>query len=81
MDYLNSMKGKKVRCRICDITDNTGTGDLDDDWHEGFTIRTGKELYWMMVWSRSGNVTVYHKEHCSPRWISGDTQITIHFKD
>lgn len=80
--------GRKVTCRICDIADNTqcsefgNPSDLDDDFHEGFTIGNGNKLYWMMVWHKSGNVTVYPIEDTGgARWLPGDQEITIHFKE
>jgi hypothetical protein len=78
---LNIPESKKTTGKICFIGDLTGTNaDLDDDIHEGFTIGKGKTLYWMMIWHKSGHVTVYSKDNATPRWISGDTIITIHFK-
>lgn len=70
--------------KICYITDLTGTNsDLDSDIHKGFTIGKGKTLYWYMVWHGSGNVTVYRQadgEGLVKRYLSGDQEITIHFK-
>lgn len=54
--------------------------DLDDDYHEGFTIGKGKTLYWMLIWHKSGHCTVFSREGVKPRWINGDTIITVHFK-
>jgi hypothetical protein len=73
---------KSVSCKICYITDNTGTGDLDSYIHKGFTIGNGKQLYWMMTWHGSGHVTVYSNDDkpLRRRWINGDTIITIHWK-
>lgn len=77
---------KKRTGKICFIADElTGTNaDLDDDIHEGFTIGKGKTIYWYMIWHSSGNVTVYNKHsdsiYLKRRWISGDTEITVHFK-
>lgn len=81
--YYNEIivpESKNTTCKICHITDNTQTGDLDNDWHKGFTIWKGKVLYWMMIWHQSGHVTVYSSGETSPRWIDGDTLITIHWK-
>ena len=80
-------ESKKVTCKICYITDNTGfdyPNDLDSEYHKGFTIGKGKKMYWMMIWHpNSGNVTVYSSgdsEYPTARWLPGDTEITIHFK-
>jgi len=74
-------ESKKTKCKICFITDNTGTGDMDSDYHKGFTIGDkGKTLYWEMIWHSSGHVTVFSGLGKSGRWISGDTEITIHWK-
>lgn len=54
--------------------------DLDADFHEGFTIGKGKTLYWMILWHKSGHCTVYSRDKASPRYISGDSTITVHFK-
>ena len=54
---------KKVTGKICFIGDLTYTNrDLQPDIHLGFTIGKGKVFYWMMIWHKSGNVTVYPKE-------------------
>lgn len=73
---------KKASCKISHIVDNTGTNaDLDSDIHDGFTIGKGKTMYWMMIWHQSGHVTVFNRDgEGKRRWISGDTEITIHFK-
>lgn len=78
-------ESKKRTGKICFISDLTGTNDdLDYHIHEGFTIGRGKTMYWMMIWHGSGNVTVYnlHSDtiYLKRRWISGDTEITVHFK-
>ena len=75
-------ESKKMTGKICFISsDLTLTNcDLDDDIHEGFTIGRGRALYWMMIWHGSGNVTVVNKEATYKKWISGDTEITVHFK-
>jgi len=76
---LNSITQRT--CKICFYGDNTGTnGDLDYDIHKGFTIGKGKQLYCELIWSKNGNVRVYPLSGKSPRWIKGDTEITIHFK-
>ncbi len=80
----------KVTCKICFYNDYTGyvdinnathyPADLDADIHKGFTIGKGKTLYFMMIWhSSSGHVTVYNDKASYGRWISGDTEITIHW--
>lgn len=90
-DYYEGCRvpeGKKVTCQICSLGDHTGTyypTDLDDNYHIGFTIGKGKAMYWMMTWhSKSGNVTVFRSDtegnDLRPRWIPGDSLITIHFK-
>lgn len=81
-EYLKIPDSKKVVGKICHITDLTLTNcDLDSDIHEGFTIGKGKTLYWMMIWhASSGNVTVFSKETCASRYLSGDAEITVHFK-
>ena len=76
---------KKVTGKICFIGDLTLTNcDLDSDIHEGFTIGKGKTMYWMMIWHKSGHVTVFNRDGTNlilkKRWISGDTEITVHFK-
>ena len=80
-------ESKKVTCKICFLGDNTGfeyPSDLDDRYHEGFTIGNGWQMYWMMIWhSKSGHVTVFSsggEGQPKRRWIPGDTEITIHFK-
>lgn len=77
-------ESKKVTCRICELTDHTGAyfpSDMDYDTHEGLTIGKGKAMYWMMIWHPSGNCTVFSKEKDGVRrWLSGDQEITIHFK-
>lgn len=70
----------KVSCTINYLQDYTGNRDLDNDFHKGFTIGKGKQLYWMFIWCGTGNVTVYPVNNKSGRWIPGDTKITIHFK-
>lgn len=74
---------RKMRGKICFISaELTLTNrDLDVDFHQGFTIGKGKTLYWMMIWHPSGNVTVFpYGGPLRRRWISGDTEITVHFK-
>lgn len=75
---------KKVICKICHITDNTGiNSDMNEDIHEGFTIGKGKVMYWLIIWHQSGHCTVYRKDNQDGlirRWISGDQEISIHFK-
>lgn len=84
---INIPESKKVTGKICFISSElTLTNcDLDENIHEGFTIGKGKTLYWMMIWHKSGHVTVYSKNgngslSLPRRWISGDTEITVHFK-
>lgn len=77
-------ESKKVTGKICYICDLTLTrGDLDSHIHKGFTIGKGKTMYWMMIWHGSGNVTVFSNDEDNGqpkrRWISGDTEITVHF--
>lgn len=82
--YFVPPESKKTTGKICFIGDLTLTNrDLDSEIHKGFTIGKGKRLYWMMIWHKSGNVTVYPidmKLHASGRWLPGDTEITVHFK-
>lgn len=80
----------KVNCLICHIGDFTGyvdiknkrnyPSDMDADIHKGFTIGKGRTLYFMMIWHKSGHVTVFNKKASYGRWIAGDTEITIHWK-
>lgn len=73
---------KKNTGKICFIGELTGThADLDPDLHEGFTIGRGKTMYWYMIWhgKTSGNVTVYSITG-QRRYLSGDQEITVHFK-
>jgi hypothetical protein len=81
----------KITCKICFLGEYTGCvndennmqypSDMDSEIHEGFTIGKGKTLYWMMIWHGSGNVTVFPAKNPNyRRWISGDTEITIHWK-
>lgn len=73
---------KVIKCPICRYQSYTYNRDLDSDIHKGFTIGRGKVMYWCMIWhASSGNVTVYPiSESSAPRYISGDTEITIHLK-
>jgi hypothetical protein len=72
---------KKVTGKICFITNLTLTNcDLDSDIHKGFTIGKGKTMYWMMIWHSSGNVTAYSIDTLGKRYLSGDAEITVHFK-
>lgn len=73
-------ESKKVTGKICFIGDLTLlNADLNSTYHKGFTVGSGKVLYWEMIWhSKSGNVTVYNKS--AKRYLSGDQEITIHFK-
>lgn len=78
-------ESKTTTCKISHITQNTGFEwpcDLESNLHNGFTIGKGKQLYWMMIWHPSGNVSVFTADDgpLRKRWISGDTEITIHFK-
>lgn len=75
-------KSKTTTGPICFIGDLTLTnGDLDSDIHLGFTIGRGHIMYWMMIWHGSGNVTVIPAENPTyRRWLSGDQEITVHFK-
>lgn len=84
-EFIEIPDSKKMTGKICFIGYLTLTNsDLDSDIHKGFTIGNGKTIYWMMLWSKSGNVTVFShdkNDHSQPRrrWISGDTEITVHF--
>lgn len=83
-DEIDIPDSKKVTGKICFISDLTLTKcDLDSSIHKGFTIGRGKKMYFMMVWHSSGNVTVYecdgHELALKRRWLSGDTDITVHF--
>jgi hypothetical protein len=83
MENILIPHNKKITGKICFIGDLTLTnGDLDSNIHEGFTIGNGKQLYWEMIWHSSGHVTVYSQNKSTRygRYISGDTEITIHFK-
>ncbi len=73
---------RKMTGKICFISSNlTLTNrDLDEEFHEGFTIGNGKTLYWMMIWHGSGHVTVVNAKATYKKWISGDTIITVRFK-
>ena len=73
---------KKMIGKVCYLSSNLTltNADLDYDFHEGFTIGKGKTLYWMLIWHKSGHCTVYSKKNVSPRYISGDSIITVHFK-
>lgn len=77
-------ESKKRTGKICYISTLTGiNSDMDSDIHKGFTVGKGKTLYWYMVWHNSGNVTVYRQndgEGLVKRYLSGDQEITIHFK-
>lgn len=78
-----SDKKPPIKCKICFYQRYTDNRDLDSAIHKGFTIGRGKVVYFMMIWhANSGNVTVYPvNDNSFPRYISGDTEITIHFKD
>lgn len=71
--YTNS-RGKDVKI----------PSDLDDEVHNGFTIGRGKVMYWMMLWHKSGHVSVFSigrtNDEIKRRWLDGSTEITIHFK-
>jgi hypothetical protein len=73
---------KKVTGLICFLPSELTliNADLDSNIHEGFTIGKGTTMYWMMIWHKSGNVTVYSRDGLKPRWLPGDTEITVHFK-
>lgn len=75
-------ESKKRTGKIYELpSELTGTNaDLDSDIHEGFTIGKGKVLYWMLIWHKSGNCTVFSRKNASPRYLKGDTEITVHFK-
>ena len=73
--------GEPITCAICHHQRYIDNQDLQFGVHKGFTIGKGKTLYWMMIWHSTGNVTVYSADGERPRWISGDTEITIHFED
>lgn len=73
---------KPLTCKINFHQDYIGNRDLDSNIHKGFTVGRGKTLYWEMIWhASSGNVTVYSIESNSWRYLQGDTEITIHFKE
>ncbi len=82
--------GGTIICPICFMGDFTGyvdpnnglkyPSDLDANIHKGFTIGKGRTLYWMMIWHKSGHVTVVNAEATYKRWLPGDTEITIHWK-
>lgn len=86
-DYLMPIS-RAITCRVCDITCNTGLffdgknypSDMDSNVHSGFTIGRGKTLYWEICWTNSGNAIVYSDLSQYGRWISGDAEITIHWK-
>jgi hypothetical protein len=73
---------KKMVGKVCNLPSELTltNADLDDDYHEGFTIGKGKTFYWLLIWHKSGHCTVYSKNKASPRYISGDSLITVHFK-
>ena len=76
---------KTVTCKLCNMCDHTGfdsPSDLDDHFHEGFTVGKGKSMYWYVTWLRSGHAYIYRLDgpDLIRRWVSGDTEITIHFK-
>lgn len=75
----NLMRGKTITVPISGYQDYIGGHDLDRDIHKGFTIAPhGKAMYFMMIWHKSGHVTVYGNEGGS-RYIDGDSIITIHW--
>lgn len=81
IDKLIGVEFKHIKCKICFLQEYTRNADLDSDLHEGFTIGKGKILYWCFVWHSTGNVTCHPKKHGGyPRWITGDTIITVHWK-
>jgi len=71
---------RTIECTINYLQDHTNNRDLDSDYHKGFTIGKGRNLYWEMIWHGSGNVTVYSTTTGCKRYIAGDSKITIHFK-
>lgn len=74
---------KKNTGKISFITDLTATNsDMDSNIHKGFTIGKGKTLYWYITWCKSGNAMVYREtdEGLVKRYVSGDQEITVHFK-
>jgi hypothetical protein len=82
-DNLVIPVNKKMTGKICFLSSELTltNADLDADIHEGFTIGKGKTFYWMMIWHSSGNVTVFNRDgELRRRWISGDTEVTVHFK-
>lgn len=74
-------ESKKTTGQICDITDLTGINSgMDSYIHKGFTVGKGKTLYWYIIWHPSGNCTVCNPDDMKPRWLPGNTIITVHFK-
>ncbi len=71
---------RTVKCTLNFLQDHTDHRDLDADVHKGFTIGNGKILYFMYIWHRSGNATVYPINGKGGRYVKGDCEITIHFK-
>jgi hypothetical protein len=76
----NPTRRDPIRCHLYNHQDFIGNRDLDWNFHKGFTIGKGKQLYWSLTWHRTGNATVYPINERSGRWVSGDVEITIHFK-
>lgn len=78
-------ESKKTTGQIRFISELTGTNtDLDEFVHKGFTIGKGKKMYWMMIFHSTGyGVSVFSLEQTriqsKRRWITGDTEITVHF--
>jgi hypothetical protein len=71
-----------ITCKISGYQDYTDNRDLDSSIHKGFTYGRGKVMYFMMIWHGSGHVTIHPvDDNKSPRWINGDSTITIHFRD
>lgn len=73
---------KKMIGMVCHLSSELTltNADLDETYHKGFTIGKGKTFYWMILWHKTGHCTVYSRDAASPRYISGDSIITVHFK-
>ncbi len=73
---------RTVKCTLNFLQDHTDHVDLDGRIHKGFTIGNGKVLYFMYIWHKSGNATVYpiNGNSINGRYVRGDVPITIHFK-
>lgn len=74
-------ENRTVKCTLNFLQDHTDHQDLNSDVHKGFTIGNGKTLYFMYVWHKSGNATVYSiNGSIYGRHVRGDIPIIIHFK-